>query len=129
MKRFATIGCLAVLALSYATAGSAHHSFSMFDRGRTETISGTVQSLELISPHGWLRVLVADAHGMQNEWSLEMGGAGQLERFGWTRQSVRPGDKVVVLLHPLRDGSYGGQLISVTLPSGQVLGRRRAGGF
>jgi hypothetical protein len=72
--------------------------------------------------------MVADPNGVQNEWSLELGGAGQLQRIGWTQTSVHPGDKVVVQIHPLRDGSYGGQLISVTLPSGQVLGERRPGG-
>jgi hypothetical protein len=105
-----------------------HHSFAMFDRTRTEKITGAVKEFELINPHGWLRVMVADPNGVQNEWSLELGGAGQLQRIGWTQTSVHPGDKVVVQIHPLRDGSYGGQLISVTLPSGQVLGERRPAG-
>jgi hypothetical protein len=111
-----------------AATASAHHSFAMFDRNQTVTINGTVKELELINPHGWLRILVPDASGAQNEWSLELGGPGQLARLGWTSGSVHPGDKVKVQLHPLRDGSYGGQLISVTLPSGQVLGQRPATG-
>jgi len=113
---------------SVATTAVAHHSFAMFDRNQTLTINGTVKQFELINPHGWLRVLVPDASGAQNEWSVELGGAGQLARFGWTPNSVHPGDKVTVQLHPLRDGSYGGQLVSVTLPSGQVLGQRPAAG-
>jgi len=88
-------------------------------------ISGTVKECELINPHGWLRIVVPDASGAQNEWSLELGGAGQLERSGWTLNSVHPGDQVKVKLHPLRDGSYGGQLISLTLQNGQVIGERR----
>jgi hypothetical protein len=100
----------------------------MFDRGRTETIAGTVKQFELINPHGWLRVMVLDPSGAANEWSVELGGAGQLERFGWSTNTVHPGDKVTVQLHPLRDGSYGGQLVSVKLPNGQVLGQRPAGG-
>jgi len=113
--------------LCFATTAGAHHSFAMFDRSRTETISGTVKQFELISPHGWLRLMVADANGVESEWSLELGGAGQLSRFGWSQNSVHTGDKVTVRLHPLRDGSYGGQLVSVTLPNGQVLGQRPAG--
>jgi hypothetical protein len=123
MKRFPAIACLALSLLSFATTAAAHHSFAMFDRNQTQTITGTVKELQLINPHGWLRIMVPDASGAQNEWSLELGGAGQLGRFGWTQNAVHPGDKVVVQLHPLRDGSYGGQLISVTLPNGQVLGR------
>jgi hypothetical protein len=106
-----------------APVALAHHSFAMFDRSQTRTITGTVKEFQLINPHGWLRLMVADAHGNQNEWSLELGGVGQQERGGWSPSVVHPGDRVVAQLHPLRDGSYGGQLISVTLPDGKVLGR------
>ena len=124
MKRSRLIICLSWSFVCIATTAGAHHSFAMFDRSRTQTISGTVKEFELINPHGWLRLQVADANGVQSEWPLEMGGAGQLERFGWTPNAVHPGDKVKAQLHPLRDGSYGGQLISVTLPNGKVLGQR-----
>jgi hypothetical protein len=127
MKRFPLISCLAASLLCLATDARAHHSFAMFDRSRTQTIAGTVKEFELINPHGWLRVMVSDANGVQSEWPLEMGGAGQLERVGWTQDAVHPGDKVTVQLHPLRDGSYGGQLIAVTLPNGKVLGQRPPG--
>ncbi len=128
MKRLALIGCLTSCFVSLGTVAVAHHSFAMFDRSQTKTITGMVKELDMINPHGWLRMMVADDKGVQNEWSLELGGAGQLERSGWTRNAIHPGDKIVVQLHPLRDGSYGGQLISVTLPNGQVLGGRRAFG-
>lgn len=130
MKHSSRIDGLAVSALLSAAAvfmtpvALAHHSFAMFDRSQTTTLSGTVKEFDLINPHGWLRVMVADAQGRQNEWSLELGGVGQQERSGWTQDVVHPGDQVMVRLHPLRDGSYGGQLISVTLPGGRVLGRQ-----
>jgi uncharacterized protein DUF6152 len=124
MKRFQRISCLMLSFLCVATTAGAHHSFAMFDRSRTDTVAGTVKQFELINPHGWLRIMVADANGVASEWPLELGGAGQLERFGWTPDAVHPGDKVTVRLHPLRDGSYGGQLVSVTLANGKVLGQR-----
>ena len=127
MKRFPLISCLSAAFLCFAATAGAHHSFAMFDRSRTQTIAGTVKEFELINPHGWLRIMVSDANGVQSEWPLEMGGAGQLQRFGWTPDAVHPGDKVMVQLHPLRDGSYGGQLIAVTLPNGKILGQRPPG--
>lgn len=127
MKRYWLISCSSLSFLCFAATADAHHSFAMFDRSQTETIAGTVKEFELINPHGWLRVMVPDAKGVQSEWSLELGGAGQLERFGWNQNAVHPGDKVTVQLHPLRDGSYGGQLVSVTLPDGKVLGQRPPG--
>ncbi len=128
MKRFPLLICLLLSCLPFASTAVAHHSFAMFDRSRTESITGTVKALELVNPHGWLRIMVPDTNGVSNEWSLELGGAGQLARFGWTPNAIHPGDKVIVQIHPLRDGSYGGQLISVTLPGGRVLGQRRAAG-
>jgi hypothetical protein len=124
MKRLSLLSGLTACLLCVATTAGAHHSFAMFDRSRTETVAGTVKQFELINPHGWLRVMVADANGVQSEWPVELGGAGQLQRFGWTQNAVHPGDKVMVQLHPLRDGSYGGQLVAVTLPNGKVLGQR-----
>ena len=124
MKRYFQISFQVASLLCFAATAGAHHSFAMFDRSQTQTIAGTVKEFELINPHSWLRVMVPNAKGVQSEWSLELGGAGQLGRFGWTSDAVRPGDKVTVQLHPLRDGSYGGQLVSVTLPSGKVLGQR-----
>jgi hypothetical protein len=116
----------ALLALAgLPAAASAHHSFAMFDNSRTDTIVGAVKEFEMINPHGWLRIAVLDAQGRANEWSLEAGGPGQLQRQGWTQTTVKSGDKVTVRMHPLRDGSYGGQLVSVTLPDGKVLGARQ----
>ena len=112
---------IGALALALAPAAWAHHSFSMFDRARTASITGTVKEFEMINPHGWLQIMVTDANGKANEWSLETGGPGQLVRAGWKQQSVGPGDKVTAAIHPLRDGSNGGELISVTLPNGQTL--------
>ncbi|HTB67919.1 MAG TPA: DUF6152 family protein, partial [Steroidobacteraceae bacterium] len=82
MKRFPLMGCSTAAILCFATTAGAHHSFAMFDRSRTQTIAGTVKQFELINPHGWLRVMVADANGVQSEWPVELGGAGQLERVG-----------------------------------------------
>jgi hypothetical protein len=111
----------ALLALLAATAATAHHSYSMFDREKTDTVSGTVKSLDIVNPHGWLQVEAVGPQGTPVEYSLEMGGPGQMERLGWTQQTLRPGDKVTVQMHPLRDGAHGGQLVSVVLPGGKSL--------
>jgi hypothetical protein len=123
MKRFLLTSGLGLSVVLFATTASAHHSFAMFDRGQTQKLTGTVKQVELINPHGWLRISVADRTGAQNEWSLEMGPARATSNSDWMQ--LHPGDKVDVQIHPLKDGSYGGQLMSVTLPNGQVLSERR----
>jgi len=121
-------------ALLLAAPASAHHSYAMFDRGKTLTLTGYVKEFDMVAPHGWLKVVVLSGAEPAKVWSLEMGPPGILARQGWTAQSVQAGDAVSVRLHPMRDGSFGGQLISVKLASGKTLaggplpGASRGGG-
>jgi hypothetical protein len=100
---------------------SAHHSFAMFDAEKTITLTGTVKEFEWTNPHMWLYVMAPDTAGKVVEYPLEMQGPGQSVKNGWKQDSVKPGDKVTVAMHPLRTGARGGQLLSVVLPSGQKL--------
>jgi hypothetical protein len=104
-----------------AGPASAHHSYAMFNRTKTDTIVGVVSNFELINPHGWLQLMVRDAQGKDREWSLETGGPGQMAGAGWKPNTVKPGDRLTAVIHPMREGSYGGQLVSVKLANGQFL--------
>ena len=123
MTRFPLGPCLGLMLLACGAPAGAHHSFAMFDRDRTMTLAGTVKTFQIMNPHGWLRILVADPAGPQDEWSIELGGPGQVFLMGLTQNAIHAGDKITVQIHPLRDGSYGGQFVSATLPNGQVIGR------
>ena len=110
----------AAMAAGLATAADAHHSYSMFDRDKTVTINGAIRTWEMINPHSYLWINVRK--GDQTEvWGLEGGGIQALVRAGVSKSSVKPGDKVSVDLHPLRDGRTGGQLVKLTLADGKVL--------
>jgi len=111
-----------LVAALLAAPALAHHSFAMFDADKTVELSGTVKELQWTNPHSWLQVMVESADGKSIEWSLEMGSPGALARTGWRPRTVVPGDKVTVSIHPLKDGSSGGQLLTVTLPDGRTLG-------
>jgi hypothetical protein len=109
-----------------AAAGSsavAHHSFAMYEPTKTLTFKGTVKSFQWTNPHVVVWVLVQPDDGSAaQEWSFETTSPGVLTRAGWTRQSLKAGDKVSVTFSPLRDGSHGGGLNSVTLlDTGQKL--------
>ena len=60
------------------------------------------------------------------QWAIEMGGPQGLVRQGWTPKTLRPGMKVKTVIHPLRDGSNGGQFMAVTLPDGTQMGNPNA---
>ena len=116
-----SLAALAAAALS--VPASAHHSFAMFDAEKTVTLKGTVKEFEWTNPHSWLRITVEDqTTGKAMQWALEMGSPGQQARVGWKPDSVKPGDIVTVSIHPLKDGSRGGQFLFATLPNGTMLG-------
>ena len=106
-----------------APPASAHHSFAMYEPTKTLTFKGTVKNFQWTNPHVVLSILVQPDDGSAaQDWALETTSPGVLTRAGWTRQSIKPGDKVSVTLSPLRDGSHGGSLNSVTLlATGQTL--------
>jgi hypothetical protein len=101
----------------------AHHSFAMFDERNKITLVGTVKELRWTNPH--VAVIVygnPKEGGAPSVWSLELQSPGNLARIGWTRHSLKPGDKIEVLVGPLRDGSHGGAFERATVvDTGQVL--------
>ena len=99
----------------------AHHSFAMFDNAKTVTLTGVVKQLEWTNPHSWLYVVVADDAGNPAEYALEMQGTGQAQKNGWNKDSVKPGDRVTFVMHPLKSGSRGGMLLNVTMGDGHKL--------
>jgi hypothetical protein len=116
---------IAAVALGVAAAlpAAAHHSFATYDRTKTQTIKGTVKTFQWTNPHCVIWVVTQPAGGGDpQEWSIETTSPGVLTRSGWTRHSLNPGDHVSVEFNPLRDGSHGGGLNSVTLlDTGQTL--------
>jgi len=116
------LGLAGVAAVVMAGPALAHHSFAMFDATKTLEFEGTIKEFQWTNPHSWLQVMVTDETGKETEWSLEMGSPGGLARAGWRPRTVQPGMEVTVTLHPLKDGSAGGQFLSVVLPDGTVMG-------
>jgi len=112
---------LAVVMLSGGSAW-AHHSFAMFDLEKEVTLEGVVKEFPWKNPHVWLHILTPDGKGGTTEWGLEMGTTGMLTRTGWKRSMLKEGDKVTVVLNPLKDGAPNGRLVRVTLPNGSVMG-------
>jgi hypothetical protein len=102
-------------------AAYAHHSYAMFDSNKSVTLEGSVKSFRWASPHALIEVTVPYKSG-PIDWSIEMNGVGGLMRTGWTPTTIKPGDKVKFVVHPLRNGNAGGSFVSMTLPDGKVMG-------
>ena len=105
----------------------AHHSGAMFDTIRTVTLQGTVKDFQWTNPHSFIQLVVGGPEGTV-EWSIEMGSPSQLYRNGWRPSSIRAGERLTVVINPLRDGTHGGVFVSATAADGQPVGAPREAG-
>ncbi|MCZ6682675.1 MAG: DUF6152 family protein [Planctomycetota bacterium] len=125
-RRTAICGIACALLLTFPIL--AHHSTGLFDQSQVISQVGTVNEVEWINPHTWLHVDVADENGNVARWSFEGGSPRQLIPLGWSVDDLPPGTEITVGFRPMRDGSRGGQLMSVTLPDGRQLCSNRGCG-
>ena len=101
----------------------AHHSYAMFDSTKTMTLTGTVKQFQFTNPHSWIQVMAPGPNGALAEWSIQMGAPFELIRAGLGPDTLKPGDKIVVQMHPAKDGVTAGSFLSATDGAGHPLGR------
>jgi hypothetical protein len=104
----------------FVSPALAHHSNAMFDHDKVVEVTGTVREFQWTNPHVFIELTVAGASGPQ-DYSVECSAPAVLRAHGWKFNSLKAGDKVVVKVHPLKNGSVGGGLISVS-KDGAVVG-------
>ena len=116
-KLIASATFVGLVAGAYPVA--AHHSTTMFDREKFIVLEGTVKELHWTNPH--VAIFIDNAAAKpgvaDGMWVVELTSPGNLVRSGWTRNLIKPGEKVTVEVHQLRDGSKGGGLRKITLAS------------
>lgn len=120
-KHTAIILAGAMLAAATRATALAHHSYAMFDAQQNKQLDGTVQAFKWTNPHSYIEVMVMDDKGQTQTWGVECGSPAQMVRAGWRSTSLKPGDHVVVTVHPLRDGTAGGSFVQVQTADGKVL--------
>jgi hypothetical protein len=91
-----------------SSAARAHHSFAMFDQANPIELEGIVQEFKYTNPHSYLLLEVKGDDGAITVWNLEGSAPSILGRDGWSRDSLKPGDHVVVTIDPLHSGAPGG---------------------
>ena len=112
-----------LVAAVFAVAGPvwAHHSFTMFDMTKRITLAGSVTSFEWTNPHAYIEIDVPDDKGAVKHWSIELGSPSILMQSGWKFSSIKAGDKITLIINPLKSGQNGGFLSQATLTDGKVL--------
>ena len=112
----------AVGALAAAAPALAHHSFAMYDNDHQMKLVGTVTKFQWTNPHVYIDLENNDTGAKVARWTIECANPGILDRVGWKFNMIKPGDKLTVIVAPLRSGEAGALLKQVTLPEGGVFG-------
>jgi len=120
-RRLSLAGVVFLGALAMTSPTVAHHSYASFDMSKFTEFKATVKSFLWTNPHSLLIVSVTGGDASTDDYHIEMNGPGYLVRNGWKRDSLKPGDKITVTVHPLHDGSPGGDLVKVVFPDGRTL--------
>lgn len=111
----------AVLMAAASGVVQAHHSFASFDMTNQKTVTGTVNRVEWTNPHMWIWLDVPNPQGVVEPWGFEGMSPNYLTRRGWTRTTLKVGDKITVAYRPLRGGANGGMFVSTKLTDGRML--------
>jgi uncharacterized protein DUF6152 len=116
-----------IVLCGFMTAGSllAHHSLAgVYDMKKDMEMSGAVESVKFVNPHGSLTIAVKNPDGSTTSWVMTLGSATSLAQKGVGKtgeNALHTGDNIKVKFLPARNGSPLGFLKSVTMPDGREI--------
>jgi uncharacterized protein DUF6152 len=120
-----TLGLLVLCGLMATVSLQAHHSLAgVYDMKKDMELSGEVESVKFVNPHGSLTVAVKGQDGTSTSWVLTLGSATALAQRGIGKtgpNALHAGDKITVKFLPAKDGSPLGFLKTVVMPDGRVI--------
>jgi len=122
-----TLGSIALLAgwLVASSSLQAHHSLSaVYDIRGSGEVTGIIQKVEFINPHGVMTLDVPSDDGSTTEWQLTTGSANTLSSLGFGGDgpnTVIAGDEVTITYYPARNGRPLGFIRSITLEGDRTI--------
>ena len=119
-SRFSMILIAGIELIVVAAPASAHHAFAAeYDATQPILLNGTVTKVEWTNPHARFVMKVRDGGGKSASWELELGSPNVLQREGWSRTSLKPGDQVTVNGYRAKDGSNLANARNIRLADGR----------
>jgi uncharacterized protein DUF6152 len=104
VQKFLLVSALAA-GLFMARPASAHHGTAGYDMAKVITLTGPVTKVDWTNPHIVIYMDAKNAQGNLQHWTLELSAPLLMQRFGWTKDSVKAGDQLVAETHPAKNGA------------------------
>jgi Family of unknown function (DUF6152) len=123
--------CVAAILIAAAAAAPvrAHHSFAVYEPAVQIKLAGVVTKFKWANPHVYLEIDGTDPKtGEMRHWLLECASTSILNRAGWKFNMLKPGDKITVIVSPLRTGEPAALLKQITLADGSKYSNGAAAG-
>jgi Family of unknown function (DUF6152) len=120
MRRFPAARAALVLLLAGAPARG-HHSTAPYDLIHGTVINGTVTTFDWENPHAHIYLDVTGEENVIEHWTIELESPGHLRRLGWTKDTVKPADRITVTGGRAKNGSFTLRSVYVELPDGRKL--------
>ena len=121
-----TIGAGVALSI---TPVLAHHSFAPYEPTLQIKLSGVVTDFRWVNPHVYIELDGTDSKsGEKKHWLVEGASTSILNRAGWKFNMLKPGDRVTVIVSPLRNGESAALLKQLTLADGKKYGNGAVAG-
>ena len=119
MKRTLSVLLIAGVALVAGARVQAHHSFAAtYFEDKTQKVEGNLVQFLYRNPHSFVHVEGPDDKGVMQRWAIEWGAGGQLGRQGVTRETLKPGDHVIIVGNPGRNpDDHRLRMVNITRPS------------
>jgi Family of unknown function (DUF6152) len=123
MRNKATLSLIASgILLVVSGSAFAHHGAAAYDSSKMVTVTGTVTDFRFINPHVMITVDVKDpSTGKIEKWEGELTSPNHLERAGWTKSTIKPGDEVTMTGSALKSGALA-MAIRKVMKNGQEIG-------
>jgi hypothetical protein len=97
----------------------AHHARSGYDLSKSVTLKGTISRVEWSNPHALIYFDVTDSSGRVQNWHAITGGPSRMSRYGWTGDTLKPGDPITITGNPTKEGTAEIWLDKIVLPGGR----------